>query len=101
MYLVATIRKCLEGGVTGTYIPGCDLQHMTTIFGAARSNATRVAGQRSKAIYYKGVDCTATELISGGASLPTIRKRLSHKHAQTTLRAAEQSDGTAEVEVRA
>jgi integrase/recombinase XerD len=37
----------------------------------------------------------------GGVSLPTIRKRLGHKNLQTTLRYAEQSDGTADAEVRA
>lgn len=56
-----------------------------------------------------GVACTlhqlrhthATELINGGVSLPTIRKRLGHKNLQTTLRYAEQSDQTADAEVRA
>jgi integrase/recombinase XerD len=56
-----------------------------------------------------GVVCTlhqlwhlhATELINGGVSLPTIRKRLGHKNLQTTLRYAEQSDGTADTKVRA
>jgi integrase/recombinase XerD len=56
-----------------------------------------------------GVACTlhqlrhshATELINGGVSLPTIRKRLGHKNLQTTLRYAEQSDGMADAEVRA
>jgi site-specific recombinase XerD len=55
-----------------------------------------------------GVACTlhqlrhthATELINGGVSLPTIRKRLGHKNLQTTLRYAEQSDGTADAELR-
>ena len=43
-----------------------------------------------------GVSCTlhqlrhshATELVNGGVSLPTIRKRLGHKNLQTTLRYA-------------
>lgn len=56
-----------------------------------------------------GVHCTlhqlrhthATELINGGVSLATIRKRLGHKRIQTTLRYAEQSDVTADAEVRA
>ena len=56
-----------------------------------------------------GVRCTlhqlrhthATELINGGVSLATIRKRLGHKNLQTTLRYAEQSDATADAEVRA
>ena len=55
-----------------------------------------------------GVACTlhqlrhshATELINGGVSLPTIRKRLGHKNLQTTLRYAEQSDQTADGEIR-
>jgi integrase/recombinase XerD len=55
-----------------------------------------------------GVVCTlhqlrhthATELINGGVSLPTIRKRLGHKNLQTTLRYAEQADQTADAEVR-
>lgn len=55
-----------------------------------------------------GVTCTlhqlrhshATELINGGVSLPTIRKRLGHKNLQTTLRYAEQADETADSEIR-
>ena len=43
----------------------------------------------------------ATELVNGGVSLATIRKRLGHKRIQTTLRYAEQSDVTADAEVRA
>jgi integrase/recombinase XerD len=42
----------------------------------------------------------ATELINGGVSLPTIRKRLGHKNLQTTLRYAEQADETADAEIR-
>jgi integrase/recombinase XerD len=56
-----------------------------------------------------GVSCTlhqlrhthATELVNGGVSLATIRKRLGHKSLQTTLRYAEQSDATADAELRA
>lgn len=56
-----------------------------------------------------GIACTlhqlrhthATELVNEGVSLNTIRKRLGHKHVQTTLRYAEQSDATADAEVRA
>jgi integrase/recombinase XerD len=55
-----------------------------------------------------GVCCTlyqllhthAAELLDGGVSLATIRKRLGHRNLQTTLRYAEQSDATADVEVR-
>jgi integrase/recombinase XerD len=56
-----------------------------------------------------GVSCTlhqlrhthATELVNGGVGLATIRKRLGHKSLQTTLRYAEQSDATADAELRA
>jgi integrase len=55
------------------------------------------------------VECTlhqlrhthATELVNGGVSLATIRKRLGHKNLQTTLRYAEQSDASADAELRA
>ncbi|SEJ94091.1 integrase/recombinase XerD [Deinococcus reticulitermitis] len=55
-----------------------------------------------------GVICTlhqlrhshATELVNGGVSLATIRKRLGHQHIQTTLRYAEVSDQTTDAEVR-
>ncbi len=58
---------------------------------------------------HAGVVCTlhqlrhthATELINGGVSLPTIRKRLGHKNLQTTLRYAEQADETTDAEIRA
>jgi len=43
----------------------------------------------------------ATELVTSGVSLATIRKRLGHKNLQTTLRYAEQSDDTADAELRA
>lgn len=43
----------------------------------------------------------ATELVNEGVSLATIRKRLGHKNLQTTLRYAEQSDQTADAELRA
>ena len=56
-----------------------------------------------------GVVCTlhqlrhshATELINAGVSVVTIRKRLGHKNLQTTLRYADQSDATADAELRA
>ncbi len=43
----------------------------------------------------------ATQLVHAGVSLATIRKRLGHKNLQTTLRYAEQSDATADAELRA
>ena len=43
----------------------------------------------------------ATELVNEGVSLATIRKRLGHKHIQTTLRYAQLSDEVADVEIRA
>jgi integrase/recombinase XerD len=42
----------------------------------------------------------ATELVNGGVSLATIRKRLGHTNVQTTLRYAEQADPTADAELR-
>lgn len=42
----------------------------------------------------------ATELVNGGVSLSTIRKRFGHKKPQTMLRYAEQFDETADMEVR-
>lgn len=56
-----------------------------------------------------GIHCTlhqlrhshATELVNGGVSLGTIRKRLGHKSIQTTLLYAEESDATADAELRA
>jgi integrase/recombinase XerD len=56
-----------------------------------------------------GVTCTihqlrhshATEMVNGGVSLGTIRKRLGHKSIQTTLLYAEKSDESADAEVRA
>lgn len=55
-----------------------------------------------------GIRCTlhqirhthATELINDGVSLNTIRRRLGHKHLQSTLRYAEQSDTTSDAELR-
>ncbi len=55
-----------------------------------------------------GVECTlhqlrhthATQLVNGGVGLETIRRRLGHKNMQTTLRYAEQSDKTADTDMR-
>jgi integrase/recombinase XerD len=43
----------------------------------------------------------ATELVNDGVLLQTSRKRLGHRNLQTTLRYAEQSDITADNELRA
>ncbi len=43
----------------------------------------------------------ATELVNDGVSLATIRKRLGHKNLQTTTRYANQTDATADAELRA
>lgn len=56
-----------------------------------------------------GITCTmhqlrhthATKLVNAEVSLATIRKRLGHQNVQTTLRYAEQSDTTADQELRA
>lgn len=42
----------------------------------------------------------ATELVSEGVSLATVRKRLGHANIQTTLRYAEQADSTSDAEIR-
>lgn len=42
----------------------------------------------------------AQALVNGGVSLATIRKRLGHANINTTLRYAEQSDATADGELR-
>lgn len=42
----------------------------------------------------------ATALINGSVSIVTIRKRLGHKNIQTTLRYAEQTEATADAELR-
>ncbi len=43
----------------------------------------------------------ATAMVDGGISLATIRKRLGHANLQTVLRYADQSDHTADTELRA
>jgi site-specific recombinase XerD len=42
----------------------------------------------------------ATELVNAGVSLETIRRRLGHANAQTVQRYAEQTDTTADAEIR-
>jgi len=76
-----------------------------------RGGALRYQSVQERWAHYcaqTGVTCTlhqlrhthATELLNDGVSLATIRKRLGHKHLQTTLRYAEQSDPTADEEIR-
>jgi integrase/recombinase XerD len=75
--------------------------------GPLRYQAIQVRWQR----YCEAADVTctlhqlrhthATQLVNAGVSLATIRKRLGHKNLQTTLRYAEQTDATADAEVRA
>ena len=56
-----------------------------------------------------GIACTlhqlrhshASELVLDGVSLATVRKRLGHVSIQSTLRYAEQADGTSDAELRA
>jgi integrase/recombinase XerD len=43
----------------------------------------------------------ASELVNAGVSLETIRRRLGHANAQTTLRYTDQRDATADAEIRA
>jgi integrase len=42
----------------------------------------------------------ATELINGGVSIYTVKRRLGHEHIQTTVRYAELYDTTADAEIR-
>ena len=42
----------------------------------------------------------ATELVNAGVSLETIHRRLGHANAQTVQRYAEQTDVTADAEIR-
>jgi Phage integrase family len=42
----------------------------------------------------------ATELVNAGVSLETIRRRLGHANTQTVQRYAEQTDATADAEIR-
>jgi integrase/recombinase XerD len=77
--------------------------------GAEGPSATCEQERWGRSCSQVGVTCTlhqlrhshATELINGGVSLPTIRKRLGHKNLQTTLRYAEQADTRADAEVQA
>jgi site-specific recombinase XerD len=77
-----------------------------------RGGALRYQSAQEKWTKYctqAGIRCTlhalrhahATELVNDGVSLATIRKRLGHKHIQTTLRYAQQSDDAADAEIRA
>ena len=77
-----------------------------------RGGALRYQSVQEKWVGYcrqAGISCTlhqlrhahATELVNDGVSLATIRKRLGHKHIQTTLRYAQQSDTAADAEMRA
>jgi len=102
--LVAMLRRYLRG--TG-YLHG-------PLFRAQKNGAggplSYQSAQRRWAAYCAkaGVNATlhqlrhthATELVNDGVSLPTIRKRLGHKNLQTTLRYAEQTDATADNELR-
>jgi len=55
-----------------------------------------------------GVVCTlhqlwhthASELVTDGVSLATVRKRLGHANIQTTVRYVEQADATSDAEIR-
>ena len=77
-----------------------------------RGGPLRYQSAQAKWAHYcaqAGIGCTlhqlrhahATELINDGVSLATIRKRLGHKHIQSTLRYAQLSDQAADNEIRA
>lgn len=102
--LVVKLRK---------YVNGLDYTH-GPLFQASkngRGGPIRYQSVQSRWQAYAqnaGIGCTlhqlrhshATELVNGGVSLATIRKRLGHQHLQTTLRYAEVSDKAADAEVR-
>lgn len=77
----------------------------------ARGDALRYQSVHERWVNYcerAGVHCTlhqlrhthATEMVNGGVSLATVRKRLGHKSMQTTLLYVDQSDTTADAEIR-
>jgi len=102
--LVVKLRK---------YIKGLDYTH-GPLFQAGKNGRGGPIRYQSVQVRWKtyaegaGIECTlhqlrhshATELVNGGVSLATIRKRLGHQHLQTTLRYAEVSDSTADTEIR-
>lgn len=61
---------------------------------------SKKAGIREKITLHQLRHTHATELINDGVSLTTIKRRLGHANMQTTLRYAEQSDQTADKELR-
>ena len=102
--LVVNLRK---------YIEGLDYTHGPLFQASKNGNGGPIRYQSVQVrwqTYAKGagIGCTphqlrhshATELVNGGVSLATIRKRLGHQHLQTTLRHAEVSDQTADTELR-
>lgn len=102
--LVVKLRK---------YIKGLDYTH-GPLFQATKNGRggpiryQSVQGRWQTYTQRAGIPCTlhqlrhshATELVNGGVSLATIRKRLGHQQLQTTLRYAEVNDQTAEAELR-
>ncbi len=67
---------------------------------AQRRWATYCASAGVNATLHQLRHTHVTELVNDGVSLATIRKRLGHKNLQTTLRYAEQTDATADNELR-
>jgi site-specific recombinase XerD len=63
-------------------------------------NYCKKAGIKQKITLHQLRHTHATELINDGVSLTTIKRRLGHANMQTTLRYAEQSDLTADKELR-
>ena len=69
-----------------------------------RGGALRYQSAQEKWTKYcdqAGIPCTLHVLRHARVSLATIRKRLGHKHIQTTLRYAQPSDEAADTEIRA
>ncbi|MEJ7638697.1 MAG: tyrosine-type recombinase/integrase, partial [Singulisphaera sp.] len=100
---------------SGLHVPEVDRNRHGPLFRAennGRGGPLRYQSVQERWARYcaqAGVSCTLhqlrhthpTELVNGGVGLATIRKRLGHKNLQTTLRYSEQSDATADAEVRA
>ena len=96
------------------YLRHCDY-HQGPVFRAQKNyQGGALRYQSAQALWEKycrqaGMVCTlhqlrhahATELVNNGVSLATIRKRLGHKHLQSTLRYTHLSDKVADAEIRA
>ena len=88
-------RRCRHCGSVLTYWRQATRWRMLAVLASSQLQAPLglAAGKVAQIL-------SATELVNAGVSLATIRKRLGHKNLQTTPRYAEQSDATADAELR-